>query len=45
MITDKGKKKKAGIIEKYDWLGTFKSTLSADLAIVPYPGEWRGARG
>ena len=38
VITPKGKKKKAGVINKYDWLASFKSTLSADLAVSAYPG-------
>ncbi len=37
-VTDKGKKTKAGLINKYDWLAGFKSTLTQDLGTGAYPG-------
>lgn len=39
VITDKGKAKKKDVINKYEWLSGFKSTLTGDVGTAPYNGS------
>jgi serine/threonine protein kinase len=38
VITDQGKAKKKDVINKYDWLSGFKSTLTGDVGTAPWTG-------
>ncbi|HEV7404622.1 MAG TPA: protein kinase [Chthoniobacteraceae bacterium] len=38
VITDKGKAKKKDTVNKYEWLNSFKSTLTGDVGTAPYNG-------
>ncbi len=39
VITDKGKAKKKDVVNKYEWLSGFKSTITGDVGTAPYNGQ------